>query len=151
MKNLWKLMLILGVAVLCTSTIALADTPGDHPAYLHALTDLRHARAHIDIVTPNGRVNDDETRAVRAIDAAINDIKQAAIDDGKPLSEHPPVDAGWDRTDRFHRALELLNRAHADIDKREDNGWARGLKHRALGHIDEARRAIHHALHDAGY
>jgi hypothetical protein len=150
MKNLMKVTLLLTFVALM-ATFAAADTPGDHPAYLHALTDLRHARAHIDKFTMNGRVDSDEAHAVRAIDAAIHDIKEAAIDDGKNLNDHPPVDERWERADRFHRAMELLDRAYGDIDKHESDRWARGLKHRALGHIDEARHAIHHALHDAGY
>jgi hypothetical protein len=147
MKTVVKIALLFTFAALLTS-FATAETPGVHPAYLHALTDLRHARAHLDRWVPNGRVDSDESRAIQAIDAAINDIKQAAIDDGKPLSDHPPVDNSWSASDRFHRALELLDSAYHDIDQREDNGWNHGLKHRALGHIDQARHAIHHALHD---
>lgn len=147
MKNLTKTILLFAFAALLT-TFAVADTPGQHPAYLHALTDLRHARAHIDKFTTDGRKDSDEAKAVRAIDAAIDDIKKAAIDDGKNLNDHPPVDESWDRTNRFRRALELLDGACRDIDQHESDGWARGVKHRALGHIDEARRAIHHAMHE---
>jgi hypothetical protein len=147
MKTVVKIALLFTFAALLTS-FATAETPGVHPAYLHALTDLRHARAHLDRWVPNGRVDSDESRAIQAIDAAINDIKQAAIDDGKPLEDHPPVDNNWSASDRFHRALELLDSAYHDIDQREDNKWNRGLKGRALGHIDQARHAIHNALHD---
>jgi hypothetical protein len=41
--------------------------------------------------------------------------------------------------------MELLNKAHKDIDQHESDGFARGLKHRALHHIDEARKAVHDA------
>jgi len=122
-----------------------SDTPGAHPAYLHALTDLRHARAHLERMTPNERVDADEQRAIDEIDAAIREVKEAAIDDGKPLSDHPPVDARWKRADRLHRAMELLDKAHKDIDEHESDAWARGLKHRALHHIDEAQKAVHDA------
>ena len=138
-------------AMLLMATFAAADTPGAHPAYLHALTDLRHARAHVEKYATSGREQSDDWRAVRAIDAAIGDIKEAAIDDGKNLNDHPPVDAGMDRVGRYHRALELLDSAYNDIDRHESDGWARGLKHRALGHIDEARRAIHHAIDDRAH
>jgi len=148
MRNSAKAILMAAFAVLVMSGFAAADTPGAHPAYLHALTDLRHARAHLERMTPNARVDADEQRAIDEIDAAIHEVKEAAIDDGKPLSDHPPVDARWERTDRLHRALELLNKSHDDIDQHESDEWARGLKHRALHHIDEARKAVHHALHD---
>jgi hypothetical protein len=135
-------------AVVLLSAFAAADTPGAHPAYLHALTDLRHARAHLSVATPNWKVDADEQRAIGSIDAAIRDIQEAAIDDGKNLNDHPPVDERWSRTDRLRRALELLDGAHHDIDEREQDGWARGLKHRALHDIDEARKAVHHAIGD---
>ena len=143
-----KLFLMAACAVLLLSVFAAADTPGAHPAYLHALTDLRHARAHLEVTTPNARVDADEQRAIDEIDAAIREVNEAAIDNGKPLSDHPPVDAGTDRPGRLRRALELLDAAHHDINERESDSFARGLKHRALHHIDEARKAVHHALHD---
>ena len=141
-----KMFLMAACAVLLLSAFAAADTPGAHPAYLHALTDLRHARAHLSMETPNVRVDVDEQRAIAEIDAAIGEIKEAAIDDGKSLNDHPPVDAGMDRPGRLRRALELLDSAHHDIDEREQDVFAKGLKHRALHHIDEARKAVHHAI-----
>ncbi len=47
--------------------------------------------------------------------------------------------------------MELLDKAHDDIDRHESDDWARGLKHRALHHIDEARKAVHHAIDDRRY
>jgi hypothetical protein len=133
-------------AMVLLSAFAAADTPGAHPAYLHALTDLRHARAHLNVATPNGRVDADEQRAIEEIDAAIREVKEAAIDDGKNLNDHPPVDVRGDRAGRLRRAIELLDSAHHDINEHESDGYARGLKKRALHHIDEARKAVHHAM-----
>ncbi len=141
-----KLFLMAACAVLLLTTFAAADLPGAHPAYLHALTDLRHARAHLERMTPNARVDASEQRAIDEIDAAIREVNEAAIDDGKPLNDHPPVDARMDRQGRLRRAMELLDEAHMDIDQHESDGYARGLKHRALHHIDEARKAIHQAM-----
>jgi hypothetical protein len=90
-----------------------------------------------------------EQRAIEAIDRAILDIKQAAIDDGKDLNDHPPIDERWERGDRLRRAMELLDGSRRDIDQREQDGWARGLKRRALHDIDEARDAVHHAIGEA--
>ena len=146
-----KMILMAVCAIVLLSAFAAADTPGAHPAYLHALTDLRHARAHINVATPNGRVDADEQRAIEEIDAAIREVKEAAIDDGKNINDHPPVDARADRPGRLRRAIELLNSAHDDIDRHESDGYARGLKKRALHHIDEARRAVHHAMKAARY
>ncbi len=141
-----KLLVMSACAVLLLTTFAAADTPGAHPAYLRALTDLRHARAHLERMTPNARVDANEQRAIDEIDAAIREVKEAAMDDGKPLGDHPPVDARMDRPGRLRRALELLDQAHNDIDQHESDGFARGLKHRALHHIDEARKDVHRAI-----
>jgi hypothetical protein len=128
---------VVALFTLLASVAARADQPGAHPAFLHALTDLRHARAHLE--KPNNpQVNWDERTAIHAVDEAINEIKKAAIDDGKPLSEHPPVDVGLDHAARLHRALELLRKAKSDIEARESNNFARGLRGRAVGHIDRA-------------
>lgn len=125
----------------CTA-LTFADDPGKHPAYLHALTDLRHARAHLDKLTPSDRVDDEETHAIREIDAAINEIKKASIDDGKDLNDHPPVDVQMDKKGRYHRTIELLDRARHDIAEKEDDQFAHGLRHRALQHIDEAHHIV---------
>src|ERR1700733_8481528 len=95
-----------------------APPPSRHPAYLHALSDLRLARAFLE--RPAGVVVKwDERRAVKEIDDAIHQIKEAAIDDGKDVNDHPAVDRPtWG--DRLDRALELLGKARADIAEEED-------------------------------
>ena len=42
--------------------------------------------------------------------------------------------------------MELLNRAYNDIDREEDNGFAQGLRSRALGHISHARQHVREAM-----
>ena len=69
-----------------------APQPQAHPAYLHALTDLRTARAHLQR-PDGGELRDQEKKAIHDIDEAINEIKKASIDDGKDLNDHPPVDS----------------------------------------------------------
>jgi hypothetical protein len=112
--------------------------PGAHPAYLHALTDLRTARWFLYRQPGDARVYADEDAAIREIDAAIGELKRAAIDDGKPLEDHPQVDV-HEHGSRLLRAIETLKKAHADVDREEDNPAARGLKHRVLEHIDIAK------------
>src|ERR1700679_3221605 len=128
------------------ATLGFADQPGRHPAYLHALTDLRHARAHLARETDSGRMDREEEHAINEIDKAIDEIKRASIDDGKNLNDHPPVDAHMDRAGRFHRAMELLDKAHNDIAREEDDPSVRGLRDRALHHIDEAHHIVDHLI-----
>jgi hypothetical protein len=146
MKSLSRfslLILLLGAFV----TAANADTPGKHPYYLHALDDLRDARAHLDRLGPDDRIDNEQQRAIDEIDAAIGEIKRASIDDGKDLRDHPPIDAHLKRTDRYHRALELLDKAHKDVKHEEDDPYAQGLQDRALRHIDEAHHTVEHIVH----
>ncbi len=122
-----------------------AFAQGRHPAYLHALTDLRTARAHLE-AHDGGELRHEEKEAIHAIDDAIAEIKKASIDDGKDLYDHPPVDAGLDHTGRLHRAKQLLDKARQDISQEEDNGFAQGLPQRAFGHIDKAIHEVNEAI-----
>jgi hypothetical protein len=137
---------LLVCAIALFATLGFAQEPGYHPAYLHALTDLRHARAHLENLAPTHHMDKEEEHAIGEIDKAIEEIKHAAIDDGKNLNDHPPVDAHMDRAGRYHRAMELLDKAHNDIAREEDDPRARGLKDRALHHIDEAHRIVDHLI-----
>src|SRR5579871_3067493 len=88
---------------------------GDHPYYLHALSDLRAARWMIQHRPGDWAQTVDETEAVRRIDAAINEIKKAAIWDGKDIEDHPHVDERPDHPGRLHAALDFLRKARQDI------------------------------------
>ncbi len=122
-----------------------ADTPGRHPAYLHALSDLRDARAQLEHFT-NEPVVMEEDHAIANIDAAIGEIKKASIMDGKNIQDHMPVDAHVARHDRFVKALELLDKAQHDVSGEEDQPDTRGLQVRVIQHIEEARHSVKHAL-----
>jgi hypothetical protein len=136
-----------------TSPAMAQQLPGAHPAYLHALSDLRTARWFLYRQPGDARVYADEDAAIREIDAAIGELKRAAVDDGKPLDDHPVVDV-HEHGSRLLRAIETLRKAHADVDREEDNPAARGLKHRVLEHIDVATHAAQDAhaewLRDTG-
>jgi hypothetical protein len=145
MKTARHCAVLVFVVAICTA-MSFADEPGRHPAYLHALTDLRHARAHLGQLAPTEHMDNEEQHAIEEIDKAIGEIKHAAIDDGKDLNDHPPVDSHLDRPGRFHRALELLDKAHNDIAREEDDPSVRGLRDRAIRHIDEAHRIVDHLI-----
>lgn len=127
---------------------AQTDMPGKHPAYLHALSDLRHARAHLDKLAPSDIINDQEQHIINEIDAAIREIKTASIDDGKNLNDHPPIDAKLSKTGRYGQALELLLKAKADINREENDSAALGLRHRALEHISAAEKTLAAIIHE---
>lgn len=137
------------ILALAAPMAAMADLPGKHPYYLHALSDLRAARWLLEHRPGDAKVSGDEDVAITRIDEAINEIKRAAIDDGKDLHDHPPIDAKLDHKGRLHRADELLHKVHSDIAREEDDPMTRGLRDRAVHHLDEAIHATNKAIHDA--
>jgi hypothetical protein len=147
MLNMLKLARITWVLGLVALPILGAAAIGaqTHPAYLHALSDLRDARAHLQ--RPNhGALQQQEQEAVSEIDKAIHEIKSASIDDGKNIDDHVAVDDHLEWGGRLRRANELLGKAFSDIDKEEDNPEAHGLKRRSLEHINAARAHVREAL-----
>ncbi len=126
-------------------TLAAPAPAREHPAYLHALSDLRQARALLQR-PDGGELREQEKKAIREIDDAISEIKKAAIDDGKNLNDHPPADARMDWAGRLHRAVELLDKARRDVSEEEDNQFAQGLQQRAVQHIDKAHHHVEEAI-----
>jgi hypothetical protein len=118
--------------------------PGKHPAYLHALTDLRAARWLLEHQPGDAKVYGDEDVAITEIDATIGEIKRASVDDGKDLHDHPQVDV-HEHGSRLLKSIETLKKARADIDREEDNPEVRELRHRSLEHLDRALHAAEKA------
>ena len=143
---------VLAALALAASFTALsshaADLPGKHPAYLHALTDLRAARWNLEHRPGDAAVSAQEDVAIVETDRAIREAKVAAMEDGKNIQQHPPEDARLDSRGRLHHALELLNKAKNDVARGEDNPEARNLRNRVVEHVDLAIEATRHAIHD---
>lgn len=91
----------------------------------------------------------DEHTAIKAIDAGIREIKEASINDGKNLQNHPPVDLKADYKGCLHRALELLHKAEKDCYEEENNNFYRGLQKRAIQYIKEAIRFTEQGIANA--
>jgi hypothetical protein len=149
-SSMLKIVAAAGVA-LFLSAPSWADNPGKHPAYLHALSDLRDARAHLETVGAGDVVATEAMHAIEHIDKAIGAIKQAAIMDGKNIQDHVPVDAHLERTGRFHKALELLDKASHDVSGEEDQPDTMGLQQRVIRQIGEARHSVQHAIDVLGH
>jgi hypothetical protein len=147
MKSLSRLAFAILAVLLFVPAYASAKpaAPREHPAYLHALTDLRDARAHLQR-PDGGELREQEKKAIHEINDDIAEIKKAAIDDGKDINDHVPVDTHMDWSGRLHRAVELLNKAHNDVAQEEDNAFAQGLQQRALEHIDKAHHHVEEAI-----
>jgi hypothetical protein len=143
-----KLVLHAQLLLLVLALAGCASQPSRHPAYLHALSDLRSARWMLEHRPGDAAVSAHEDEAISEIDRAISELKRAAVDDGKNIHDHPSADLPNDYRGRLHRAAELLRTARADMTREEDNPNARGLRDRAIGHVDAALHATERAIHD---
>ncbi len=141
------LILAAGGCVVAPASPA-APAPHPHPAYLHALTDLRDARWNLEHRPGDAAVSTQEDVAIVEIDRAINEARTAAMEDGKNLAQHPPEDARIERRGRLHHANELLHKARRDVAEGESNPNAVDLRNRVVGHIDLAIQATERAIHD---
>jgi hypothetical protein len=120
----------------------------DAPAYLHAITDMRMARAYLQ-ADNRPEFNRQKGHAIQEITAAINEIKKASIDDGKSPDWVPPTDTHGMASGPFHEALRLMRKAHEDCSGGMDMPNAIGMKFRALHHIDEARDTLDRMIRES--
>jgi hypothetical protein len=126
--------LFLGITAAALVSTAWAASPGRHPGYLQALSDLRAARGFLAQQPGDAQVSENEKRAISEVDAAIGEINKASIDDGKPLSDHPSVDVS-EKGSRLLRSLETLHKAQDDIRGEVESPDVKGLRARANQHI----------------
>jgi hypothetical protein len=128
--------------------LPLPPPPAVHPRYLNAISDLRYARALLwrqdwrDVMR-------DQRAAIEEIDRAIDEAKRAAIDDGKNIDDHPPIDVrlGWE--DRFRKAMELLDSSQRDLSYEEDSRHAAAWRSASLAHVQRARDFVARAMRDS--
>jgi len=145
-----KKSLLAALALMAAVSLpALADEYGRHPAYLHALSDLRTAAWQVDHRRPeDGQVSQDEMVVRDEIRAAIGDLQRAAWLDGKPIEWREPADAWLPREGRLHAAIDLLRQARSDVAREEDDPRSRPFQQRGLAHVDVALNAAQHAIGD---
>jgi hypothetical protein len=120
----------------------IAGFSGNHPSYLHALTDMRLVRTYLDRITPDIGIDNNELNAIGEVNEAMKEIDMAAIDDAKDLMKDPSPDVDPDNTGRFNKAVELLDKVFNDIKSEESNGFALSAQKRALRHIENARDIV---------
>jgi hypothetical protein len=146
-KRTYVWMVVLGVAAAFAAVRGFAATPGRHPHYMHARSDLRAAQRYLNV-----REEPNVTRNLRAaheeVDRAIAEIDRASVIDHKDLEDHPHVDANLDRHGRFRKIVALLRSARADIGREEDNPDATRWRDAAYHHIDAALEFVKRAARD---
>ena len=136
--------LIAGLALGLSTAPALAQS---HPHYTKALTDLHLARSLLQ-APDSGRAEGFEKTAIDDIDQAMSEIRHAAIDDGKPMDDHPPIDANVSHKDRLHEILALVEGAGRDLAVDEDDQKALGWRERAMKDTADARAFVMAAINN---
>jgi hypothetical protein len=141
------------ITIACTAAVLLLVTAGGmaqgrHPRYLHARTDL-HAAQFFLHVREEPNVTRNFERATGELEAAIREIDNAAVLDRKDVEDHPPIDIGLPRNDRFRKIADLMRSARRDIEQEEDNPIARKWRNAAFLPIDAALDYLHRAAVDA--
>ena len=132
---------------LLLSTLAMAQMPGRHPHYIHALSDLRAAQWQIDHRRPeDGEIREDELVASDEVAAAIHSTSSAASADGKDLGWNPPPDAPAAYDGRLHAAIDLLRAARTDLALPEDDPMALRQQKLAILRVDAALHAAQRAI-----
>lgn len=152
MFKLTKALLVLSLmagAVALLPQRAQAQGPGPNSLFFHALQDLRLARAYLNDNWAWEPVRQQDNQAIAEIDQAIHDIKAAAMDDGRPLTDHPPIDPHMGWHDRFGKAEDRLHAAHDDLARAQDPNENIDLRNRALRHIDAAEQIVDQAWRTA--
>ncbi|MGO9317229.1 MAG: hypothetical protein ACLPXT_14355 [Terracidiphilus sp.] len=134
---------ILAACALLTFLCLLPATPANaqHPAYLHALSDLRTARGYLNMPARP------ETRgackhAIKEVGRAIDDIAKAVSDYGRDPNVTPPPQGTGNANWPIHSAIRLLKEARADVEHGRDLPENHGLREHSLEHIDKALLAL---------
>jgi len=145
-KHSLALLAMAGAALLLPAS-GLADTPGRHPRYLRARSDLRTAQLLL-AVREEPNVTRNLRAAEREVEAAIHEVDRAAVLDAKDIDDHPRVDVGLERNARFRNIWALLHSAKENLEKEEDNPRARAWRNVAFRHIDAAMDFVRRAARD---
>ncbi|MBD2452034.1 hypothetical protein H6G76_33970 [Nostoc sp. FACHB-152] len=131
--------LLTGLLTACLGHgIALADTPGYHPYYLHARSDLR--KAELMLETPDEyNVTQAAKIAAQKVHYAIEDIDVAGVLDAKDIYDYPQIDTSLNHRDKFQAIYKLLRSAESDLSREEDNSSVISWRNRAEMDINQAK------------
>jgi hypothetical protein len=119
-----------------------------HPHYGHALSNLRQARALLDQDTRPG-FREEKNRAIDEIESAIRDVARSLHEEGRSTHFTPPPATQGDPDRPMRSAMTLLDEAAEDMRAGgADTPELRELQDHTIRHINEARRALGHALRE---
>jgi len=128
-----------GMAVLFFVAGTPAQAQEQH--YVRALTDLRTARDYL-MFDRRPAFQGQRDAAIAEINKAMEEIKHAAWDDDRSTRFAPPggmVDEWFP----MHEALKALQAAHRNSEQAADSPQFPDLRHRIIGHIEQAETNVH--------
>src|SRR5271170_5460601 len=123
-----------------------AQTPGTHPGYLHAISDLRQAH---DLLKSNFAAPAQAqaaAAAIPAVEAAIGDLIKASKVDNKNLAAVAPFDDKLPPVSRLHKAADLLKAAHREASGPESDPSALPLPEPCIGAYGSGQRRLSQGL-----
>jgi tetratricopeptide (TPR) repeat protein len=125
----------------------LADTPGRHPAYLHARSEMRAAE-RLMMVHDEPNVLRDLQAAADRVRQAIRLLDEASVIDRKDVEDNPRIDTYPDRVGRFRAIMQMLEGAKRDLSQAEANLSALGWRNAAIAKVNEAEGLVKKAARD---
>jgi len=119
----------------------------EHPAYLHALTDLKKAEMAIASRHGDQAMSKHEHLAMQHVQAAESIIYQVAPEERKPVDAVVAADTDPGiRSGKLHDALAFLQKAHDDMHETESDTALLGERKRALQEVDAAMNEVNVAI-----
>jgi hypothetical protein len=118
-----------------------AQAQAGEPHYLRALADLRTARDYLQY-DQNPATTGDRHHAVGEINHAIQEIKNAAWDDGRNTEFATPTGPITDPWRAVKEAERWVTKAGDEVARGIDPPQAMGARDRAMMHIEAARRIL---------
>jgi len=140
--------LAFAVAALFATVSAQAQWWHHHPGYLHAMSNLRMAYWLLEHRDPSDpEMYRDERATMGDIRNAYQELKDASIIDDRDIDEQPPAQTNYyDHRGRLYHALDLLREARNDISREEEDPAARGLRNKAIMHINYGINHLKNAI-----
>ena len=129
-----------------SASVKVQQVPEPHPTYLHALSGLcavRHfLKRGLGVRTGARRGHPGPPRDRRRHPRDGSGLPRRRQD----LNDRFPIDGHLMLQNRFAKANELLYAAHRDLPHAEDVPQSRGLRNRALMHVDQVHNTVGQAV-----
>lgn len=139
-------MTLLAAAILLSACASTPMATRRHPAYMQAFSKLRAARWILKHSSGGYAAGKDEFGALWQVKAAMNSVRQAAVDEGQDPYSFPLSDPPFGYGRGLQRTLGLLSGALGYLDQEEDRRSALFLRNSSIRHVKQAMRLVQQAL-----